>query len=269
MQKQNGPGLLALDFDGVLCDGLREYFQTAWRAYCQMWQSGASAPPSGLADRFYHLRPVVETGWEMPVLLRALQSGTADAAILAAWPAIARRIVVDEGLNIADIARLVDDTRDRWIQTDLSAWLAQHQFFPGTIDWLKTLERDGVLWAIVTTKEGRFVRKLLDDCGIHLADDRLFGKEVRRPKSETLEQLQEDTGVRGDRLWFVEDRLPALQAAAERPALAGMRLFLAEWGYTTATHRHAAARSDRIQLLSLATCVGDFAGWLSEVHNRD
>jgi 3-deoxy-D-manno-octulosonate 8-phosphate phosphatase KdsC-like HAD superfamily phosphatase len=29
----SAPQTLALDFDGVLCDGLLEYFETAWRAY--------------------------------------------------------------------------------------------------------------------------------------------------------------------------------------------------------------------------------------------
>ena len=32
------PTVLALDFDGVLCNGLSEYFQTAWRTYSQFWQ---------------------------------------------------------------------------------------------------------------------------------------------------------------------------------------------------------------------------------------
>ncbi|MCY7286501.1 MAG: HAD family hydrolase, partial [Cyanobacteria bacterium CAN_BIN43] len=39
---ETAPTLLALDFDGVLCNGLMEYFQTAWRVYCQIW----SHPPA-------------------------------------------------------------------------------------------------------------------------------------------------------------------------------------------------------------------------------
>jgi hypothetical protein len=30
-----GPGLLVLDFDGVVCDGMEEFFESSWRA----WQS--------------------------------------------------------------------------------------------------------------------------------------------------------------------------------------------------------------------------------------
>ena len=32
------PTLLALDFDGVVCDGLREYFQTAWKVYGEVFE---------------------------------------------------------------------------------------------------------------------------------------------------------------------------------------------------------------------------------------
>lgn len=257
----SAPELLALDFDGVLCDGLREYFQTAWRAYCQIWLPAELEPPTGLAERFYRLRPVIETGWEMPVLLRALVSGTADAAVLAEWPTIARQIVMRDTLDPGELASIVDGTRDAWIQADLPGWLAQHQFFPGTIAWLKTLAPER--WVIVTTKESRFVRQLLSDRNIDIASDRLFGKEVGRPKYETLELLQ----TRTRHLWFVEDRLPALQAVTTRPALAKTRLFLAEWGYTTATHRQVALASDRVQLLSLAAFVSDFSQWPAQPHS--
>ena len=32
--------LIAFDFDGVICDGLLEYFQTAWQAYCEVFSVG-------------------------------------------------------------------------------------------------------------------------------------------------------------------------------------------------------------------------------------
>ena len=32
------PTIIALDFDGVICDGLVEYFATTKKAYEQIWQ---------------------------------------------------------------------------------------------------------------------------------------------------------------------------------------------------------------------------------------
>src|SRR5881296_1337727 len=44
------PAILALDFDGVLCDGMREYFTAAWRAWRRLRPSIALDPPSGLFE---------------------------------------------------------------------------------------------------------------------------------------------------------------------------------------------------------------------------
>ena len=46
----NFPTILALDFDGVICDGLIEYFQTFWRTYCQIWKPSQTVPDSDLAS---------------------------------------------------------------------------------------------------------------------------------------------------------------------------------------------------------------------------
>ncbi len=76
------PTILALDFDGVICDGLIEYFQTAWRTYCQIWKPVETVPDPDLALSFYRVRPAIETGWEMPLLIRALLTGITEEQIL-------------------------------------------------------------------------------------------------------------------------------------------------------------------------------------------
>ena len=76
----NIPDILALDFDGVLCDGMREYFEASRRTYMRVWPD-EQTPGEELFPAFRTLRPVIMTGWEMPVLLRALVQGYAPAAI--------------------------------------------------------------------------------------------------------------------------------------------------------------------------------------------
>src|SRR2546427_166770 len=79
------PAILALDFDGVLCDGMREYFTAAWRAWRRLRPSIALNPPSGLFERFARVRPVVESGWEMPLVIMALLAGAAESELLERW----------------------------------------------------------------------------------------------------------------------------------------------------------------------------------------
>ncbi len=259
------PTILAFDFDGIICDGLIEYFQTAWRAYCQIFEPKDVTPPEGLAERFYPLRPVVETGWEMPILLRALLDGVNSEAILQGWRPIAQQLLVQYGLESAKVAAAVDGVRDQWIQADLQNWLDQHRFYPGVIERLKAMVSSDTHPVIVTTKEGRFVRQLLSQQGVDLVNGQILGKEVKQPKYKTLRQLiqqQQDQGEDSVRLWFIEDRLKTLQRVKQETDLESVQLFLGDWGYNTEADRDIAHLDSRIHLLSLAQLVQEFSDWI-------
>ncbi|NET48414.1 MAG: HAD family hydrolase [Merismopedia sp. SIO2A8] len=268
------PDILALDFDGVICDGLIEYFQTAWQAYCQIWNLSDLTPPDGLAEQFYGLRPVIETGWEMPVLLRSLLLNTSSTDIFQDWPTIARAQMSADGIEKKALADAVDGCRDRWIQSDLDHWLAQHRFYPGVLETLTQFLNSHTHTVIISTKEGRFIHRLLQQQGIDMPRELIYGKEVKRPKYETLRLVIEDVIQQGksqvssdlamentvasqhSRVMFVEDRLKALQAVTTQSDLKSVQLFLADWGYNTEGDRTLAKEGDRIQLLSLEQFTG-------------
>lgn len=255
------PNVLALDFDGVVCDGLREYFQTAWRAYSDVFEPSAGSPSAGLAERFYPLRPVVETGWEMPLVLYGLVSGVPDEDILASWSEIVPQLLAQAKVEPATLAQAVDGVRDRWIQTDVDDWLSYQRFYPGVIDRLRQAMADVGELVIISTKEGRFIQQLLAQAGLELPGDRIFGKEVKRPKYDTLRQFK--ASHPNQELWFVEDRLKALQAVQHQPDLADIKLFLADWGYNTATDRAVAAPGSGIYTLALPKFCRSFKDWVT------
>jgi len=258
----NSPTILALDFDGVVCDGLIEYFEVAWRTYCQIWSPANDTPADDLALRFYRLRPVIETGWEMPVLIKALIAGFSDDHILQSWTTITPQILAADNLEAKAISIKLDNLRDEWIQTDLDGWLSLHRFYPGVIERLKiTLESEVQLY-IVTTKEGRFVKQLLQQEGVNLPPENIFGKEVKRPKYETLRELMKTANTQPVSLWFVEDRLKTLQLVQQQSDLDHLQLFLADWGYNTQPEREAGNNNPRIQLISLSHFAHDFSTWL-------
>ncbi|MCL1471279.1 HAD family hydrolase [Argonema antarcticum] len=254
------PNILALDFDGVICDGLLEYFETAWRTYCQVWSPTSLTPPEDLAPRFYRLRPVIEVGWEMPVLLRALLVRIDEEKIWQDWVAIAQQILLEEGLVAADIGRKLDNIRDEWIASDLSEWLSLHRFYPGIVERLQQLIASPVQLRIITTKEGRFVRQLLQQQNIEMAEGSILGKESQRPKSEILRESIA-TSAEPPVIWFVEDRLKTLRSVQKQSDLDAVRLYLADWGYNTPAQHESVRQDTRIKLLSLSQFAEDFSDW--------
>ncbi|MBW4519576.1 MAG: HAD family hydrolase [Scytolyngbya sp. HA4215-MV1] len=252
------PDVLALDFDGVVCDGLKEYFQTTWKAYCQLWQPIDAPLVADLAPQFYRLRPVIETGWEMPVLLRALVLGFPEPEILQDWGAISHKLIQADNLDAPGLSQRVDSVRDQWIATDLPGWLAEHRFYPGVAEQVRRWGTTALQLFIISTKEGRFIRQLLQQQDIDLASIKILGKEAKRPKAKILQEILSDRGNL-TQIWFVEDRLKTLQAVQQAPGLETVKLFLADWGYNTPTEREIARQDSHIQLLSLEQFAGDFA----------
>ncbi len=256
----NSPTVLALDYDGVLCDGMKEYFQTAWQAYCTLWKVSDPTPPSGLAERFYQVRPLIATGWEMPMLLRALLTGYSEAQMAADWESLSRQLIEQEGITATDLAAEVDGIRDRWIARDPDGWLAEQVLYPGIAEripvWLAAVEV-----VIISTKEGRFIQQMLQQHGIDLTNLRIFGKEVEQPKHQILRKLKVEQ-PQDAVFWFVEDRLKTLQTVQKQPDLSDIQLFLATWGYNTPAERESVAADPAIHQISLDQFCQDFSGWL-------
>jgi 3-deoxy-D-manno-octulosonate 8-phosphate phosphatase KdsC-like HAD superfamily phosphatase len=242
--------IIASDFDGVICDGLVEYFHSSQLAYEQIWQESLT-DINLKQSQFNLLRPVVETGWEMPVLLRALVLENKPEKILISWQKICQSIVIQENLETGKIGKTLDEVRQTQIKNNLSNWLSLHNFYQGVISQLKYFIASENKLYIITTKEGIFVKELLKQQGINLPDQYIIGKEKKRPKYETLSLIIEEEKVKPEQIYFIEDRLEALELVKQQSDLQGIKLFLANWGYNTVQTRASIMSSEEIKLLSL------------------
>ena len=259
------PNILALDFDGVLCDGMPEYFETSRRTYMKIWPSD-TGPGEDLFPVFRTLRPVIMTGWEMPILLRAIVRGYSVAAILQGWKQV-RDALVNEGplqptALVSVLGGMLDEVRRAWIAADPRDWLGRNVPYCSVAE-VRRLVAEPERTVLVTTKEGEFARDILDHWGVQLAD--IEGKEAGTHKCENLRALIADyTKVYGRRpqLWFVEDRLETLQHVTTHADLADVGLFLAAWGYNTEETRASVQGGGRIRLLALDHFRQGVTAWL-------
>ena len=263
MESCDAPDLLALDFDGVICDGLEEFFQLAWQTCCELWTPPQRCAPEVYREPFYRTRPLIGATWEMPLLIRALQKGRSEQELHAAWLEIAHELLAQEGPEPQVIGETLDRLRTEWITADVASWLRLHQFPRGVVPQLKRLLADQrrTQVVVITAKYGPFAHLLLTSAGVTLPAERVIGKESGESKQVSLRRLLDSQERTVRSIWFVEDRLKTLEQVFQTPGLESVELFLAEWGYVTRADLERARGSERVHLLDLERFAGPFHDW--------
>ncbi len=224
--------LLVFDFDGVIVDGMEEYWWSARQACLRLLGSrfGDTPWPEAVPDAFLGLRPWVHHGWEMVLLaaelLRAesplLRQGIDSVA--GSYPQFCQRSLEAWGWRSEQLQQALEQARRDAVLTDRQTWLARHRPFPGVVERLRSLPAEGTDWAVLTTKGAEFTAELLKS--FQLSPQRLFGHESGS-KPEVLLRLSAECPLRG----FVEDRRATLERVLATAGLQDLPCYLASWGY--------------------------------------
>ena len=145
------------DFDGVLCDSVRETAKAGYLTCLRLWPellptsaggtkssfSLALDPPTELVDAFIRIRPMLTTGWEAVVMLRLLMESASLAEdpegvannIISKWSADAcsshlQRWADSGAVTQEQVMSTFHETRQEWIQQDEAGWIALHNTYP-------------------------------------------------------------------------------------------------------------------------------------------
>jgi phosphoglycolate phosphatase-like HAD superfamily hydrolase len=242
--------LLALDFDGVICDSAAETAASAWRCATQVWPEDFPEPeaPAEAISAFCAVRPYLETGYQSILMLKMLQENLGPEAFQNDLEHHLARLMQETALGPAELKRLFGDCRDQWIQQDLPGWLHTHRFYPGVIAALQQALLSRKEMVILTTKQERFVLELLTGQGVEFPAAQVWGLERQLKKELVLLQFLNQGA---QEIIFVEDRLQTLELVASRPALDRVRLCYAPWGYGTPDDLTRVRQSPRIRLLTM------------------
>ena len=243
--------LLVFDFDGVIVDGMSEYWSSAWHAARSLDAEPAEHSPDVVPDAFRQLRPWIHHGWEM-VLLAAEQPLLDPGAWLAAYGIEQQRALRRRGWSADLLQDALDGARRRAVRQDRAAWLQLHRPFPGVPQRLQALAQEGLDWAVLTTKSEAFTAELLQAFG--LQPSRLDGREAG-PKPDVLLRLQRERPLRG----FVEDRRATLETVLATKGLQQLPCFLADWGYLKREDRNGLPTG--IRLIDLERLTRPLADW--------
>ena len=249
----NSPAMrvLALDFDGVVCDSAREVFTAAVHTYGRMdpgsrvvqatlTHRGPSATELDLSSapayaEFRELMPLGNRAEDYAVALRAMDLGLA-LPDQAAYDDFYRAF---DPSWLRHVHAAFYDVRD-WLRTDhLESWLALHSGYPAFTAFLERAAGRCEL-AVATARDAASLDVLLVHLGVAALIPRQsrLDKETGVHKTDHLSALAHRLGVPFDQITFVDDKVNHLDAVAPL----GVRCVLATWGYNGPREHELAER---------------------------
>ncbi len=251
---------MVVDFDGVIIDGMAEYWWSSRKACIDLIQkhSAAEALPKVMPEYFRFLRPWVNQGWEMVLL--AAESVRHDCPLgLEEAKAFATNYSLNcnealkfWGWSQVELQTAIENVRHQAIATNQDSWLGMHSPFPEVISRLKRLDTEGINFMVLTTKGEIFTAALLKF--LDLRPNILNGHEAGS-KIEILMSLTTEHTILG----FVEDRLATLQNVLARTELAAIPCYLASWGYLKPEDKSSLPK--KIHLLETKNLDLPLASW--------
>ena len=266
--KKNTKKLYLFDFDGVVCDSCDECTVSALRTLKSLRVIDDDAPdypPDWLFSKMREIRPAIEVGWQIPVLLSVFweqhQKQLKDATvkvmsvdeIIKNYESLVDEWLSKNKLTESDMIDTFGTIRDEWIQNDLQSWLDINTFYDGVSNSINTCCNGKSV--LVTTKQQRFAIALCRHAGItetSLPDNLIYGLGQYKNKADVIvDQMNEDGGYDATNTYFFEDRYPTLLKCLKDTRLQDVKLHLCSWGYVTKEELELAHAEPRVTVLTL------------------
>ncbi len=224
--------LLVVDFDGVIIDGMNEYWFSARKACLYLIKTN---PNSILLENkvpklFKDIRPWIHHGWEMVLMAAELTREDSDfkehffESFASNYEHKCQEGLEAWGWNAQQLQKVLDNIRQENISKNLTYWLKKHIAFPGVVNRLKQLEKEELELVVLTTKGKHFTNQILKYLDIKA--NVVYGHESG-PKEKVLLHLLAENKIHG----FIEDRRATLEKVINTPGLHSIPCYLAQWGY--------------------------------------
>ncbi|OFZ97929.1 MAG: hypothetical protein A2Z44_06435 [Betaproteobacteria bacterium RBG_19FT_COMBO_58_11] len=234
--------VVALDFDGLICDGLKECILVAWNGYhgkdtAAFSDDGLAAIPQWFAERFGYLRNFAKhLGHFYVPLVDSDTSIISQADFDARYKRIPGDDVYQFVTKVSHYRQLVREEMEE-------RWLGYHTLYPGMKDFLASIKTPAY---IVTAKDRQSVLSILKRAGIEMAEERVYGD--RQAKLEAFADIARKEQIANESLYFFDDNvLNVIEAKNEN-----YNAYWATWGYNIPNH-YVLAKQNSVRGISLPT----------------
>ena len=220
--------VLALDFDGVLWNSIRECYEVAVEAWNDLDQPAFRTS----YERFCQGRWLVRAGRDFGTLMRLLE----DRPELNIQEFTAEEFATlgaQQGEWLERFGERFGSLRRAYRLEREAYWRSLQEPFAHVIEALPILRKRFQDVVVCTTKDAPSSRALLEQVQLDLP---VYGLEVGTDKSKHMQLLIDKYHIEPQQVHFIDDLVINLQAAAK----AGIRGYLATWGYNTPACRRRA-----------------------------
>ena len=244
--------IFLFDFDGVIVDGMDEYWYSSLLA-CEKY---LNSPYISLDQKLYkrvpnsfkEIRPWVKYGWEMILIVHEiiktenpLKNDNKDDFINN-YHQNCQRILNENSWNAKDLQKMLDKSREYQIEKNFEKWVNLHNPFFEVLKFMEELKTKEIKTGIITTKGKIFAQKILKE--LNIFPEFVFGYECGT-KIKIAEKLTKNYEILG----FIEDRKKTLIDIKQNSGTSHIQCFLADWGYLKEFDRYNL--SNEINLLKL------------------
>ncbi len=233
--------IFLFDFDGVIVDGMQEYWHTSLLACERYLNSPYISVDQKLYKRvpnsFKEIRPWVKYGWEMILIVHEiiktenpLTNDNKDDFINNYYQNC-QKILKDNYWLAEDLQTILNKSREYQIHKDFRKWVDLHNPFFEVINLIEELSKREIKTGIITTKGKIFAEKILRQLNIY--PEFVFGYESGT-KIKIAQKLSETNEILG----FIEDRKKTLIEIKQNSETSHIPCFLANWGYLKESDRY-------------------------------
>ncbi len=239
--------ILALDFDGVICDSAGECLFTSYSYYAPIAGlapiSGLDEIPEAVREKFYRMRPFIRDGKDYMLILYFITNGI-PIEVQEDFDQRSRDHLgqVCHQVGAADAKELEElfqgkrrDIRAR----DETAWLGLNPLYQQLEAGLLACQERFDRIYVTTSKPTDAVVQILAHHRIPLPEDHIYGYDKvkkERGKNGHLNKVHQLTGAPFEEIHLVDDQLSHLKAARQL----GAHCYHASWGYTTEQQKNEA-----------------------------
>jgi phosphoglycolate phosphatase-like HAD superfamily hydrolase len=225
--------ILALDFDGVICDSIVECLETSYQAFLTLNQ-GLGLPekiPQEWRSTFCKRRGYVRPSGNFYMLWKWITESPDKVITFTQFENSCEK----NKSVIEDFSELFHGIRSKKILENKNLFIEQNKLFPGVKkNWPISLENSIY---IVTTKDIESVKIIMDSAQLNYDDVYARGSG---PKSLSILKIAERNMVKASDIVFVDDSIAHL----EEVAITGCSTIHATWGYELSDSYYSGRRAE-------------------------